>query len=153
MLTTLRRRITHCMIAAGSISIASVAAPVEALSSSYGTTTCVVNPLRPILKDGSVTTSFSVSCNKIASIKVEVAVGEWDGSTFELPSISTVALMPKVLSITATTQSTVITTTPKACWNSEIGNEEYGTRVRLYIGGRTWSSAERTSGPVDFYSC
>ena len=137
----------------GALAAAAVSAPVTALDSSYGSISCTVTPRKPVLGAGSVTASFVVSCNKTANIKVEIAVGEWDGTVFELPPTRDVALSPKVVSIAASTTARTFTTTPKVCWNSEVGGEEYGTRIRVYIGGTTWSAYERTTSTTDAYSC
>lgn len=137
----------------GALVATAVAGPVTALDSTYGSITCTVTPRKPVLSAGSVTTSFVVWCNKTANVKVEIAVGEWDGTVFELAPTRDVALSPKVVSIAASTSARTFTTTPKACWNSEVGGEEYGTRVRVYIGGTTWSAYERTTSTTDAYSC
>lgn len=133
------------------VSVASPPATVSALTFTNGFT-CYVTPSAPVQSSTSVYTQFKLRCSKIASVTVEVSIVEWDGTKVQATTSTSVALAPTRMVISATTVDQIFTTATKACWNTETGNEEYGTRLRVLIGTK-WSALETTKSTTDYYAC
>jgi hypothetical protein len=127
------------------------AVPASALTFTNGFT-CYVTPIAPVQSSTSVYGQFKVRCTKIATVTVEVSIVEWDGTKIQATTSSTLALAVTKMPVAATTIDTTVMTATKACWNTETGNEEYGTRVRILIGTK-WSSYEITKSATDAYTC
>ncbi|MEN9823585.1 MAG: hypothetical protein RLZ04_2011 [Actinomycetota bacterium] len=123
--------------------------------------TCTVTPRNPVQVSTSVAGRFDISCTKYSTVAIEVSVGEWDhvvrngvlAPYLSIPKSSTVALPPTVVYYTPPkANSTFTVLTPyRPCWNTEIDNEEYGTRIRvmtdLSIFTKGWSRTQTTTAP------
>ena len=147
LLTTLVRA-----TAVASIGLVALAWPTAhaAVDVTAGALHCTVTSRQPILTltkrlSGSVT----VTCNAATSVGVEMKVVEMDGSVED--RIVEVPLQVRWITVTANT-AVVITSTRVTCVSTEVGGEEFATRSRLNVSGKT-SGWDRSVPVTDAYAC
>ncbi len=122
---------------------------LAAQSITAGTNKCTVTAIAPKLSKTSLTGSASVVCTVATTVTLEFGVVEMDG-TLEDVKIP-VAVAKKSMAVKANT-AVIITTASATCLNTETGNEEYATKVRVSLSGPV-SAYDRTSPANDSYIC
>ena len=96
-----------------------------------------------------VTTYATIVCNKAATVVLDIKAVELDG-TVEQSNVVMAENKGLSVSVTANVAKTVSTT--GRCVNTETGNEEFATKVRVGIGSK-YSPYDRTAPANDSYSC
>ncbi len=131
------------------LSAIAVPAANAAQSATAGSNKCTVTALAPALTKTSLTGKATVLCTLATTVTLEIGVIELDSTTED--SRVPIVVASKSVAVKAKTAVTVSTAT-LTCLNTEAGNEEYATKVRVNISG-TVSAWDRFVPKTDQFAC
>ena len=146
MQSRIRRMLAAVTLSSVVLSASPTAFATQTVSSSFK---CSITSKAPVLVGTTITTFVSITCNKSATVTVDLKAVEMDGSN-EQSNVVMAENKGLSVSVSANVAKTISTT--GSCVNTETGYEEYATKARVGIGS-TYSSYDRTSPSNDSYNC